>query len=265
MKKNIINNILIAGIIVITGCKARKESAQASPAVTTLPTTEKAASASGALIKNISSGQFDFKTLSAKAKAELSIGNNNNDVNMNIRVKKDEVIWISLTAIAGIEVARAMITPDSIKVLNKIQGIYLAKPFSYIYRYANRQINFTALQSLLIGNPLPGTVSPDAEVTLLADNKQLQGDASGLIYSMTFNIENKLIDNKLKDKTSNQSVQAEYSDFQNISNMKIPATVKIKSMAQDKPVRLQLKYNSVTANEPLEFPFSVPKRYEVAN
>ena len=100
----------------------------------------------------IKAQQVVFDTFSGRASTKLDINGSSNDVTLNIRLKKDKQIWVSITALLGIEVARALITPDSIKVINKLQGLYLKKPFSFIYQYASRQVNYKTIESLLVGN-----------------------------------------------------------------------------------------------------------------
>ncbi|WP_374166413.1 DUF4292 domain-containing protein [Arcticibacter sp. MXS-1] len=264
MKSSFLNNILpVLLALTLFGCKARKEARPAATPPVNAPAVKETSAATEAIIRNVSAHLADFKTFSGKAKANLSIGNNDNDVNMNIRVKKDEVIWVSVTAFAGIEVARALITPDSLKVLNRLQGIYLARPFNYVHRFANKQISFASLQAILVGNPVPGTLNADAEAQTLGEQTKLSGKMKGLLFSLLFNNENKLLETNMKDAATNQTVVATYGGFQNISGIKVPAEIRLVSSAQNKPVEIELKYSSISLNENLEFPFSVPKKFTV--
>ncbi len=117
-------------------------------------------------IKMLRANDLSFNTLSLKAKASLNINGNSNNVTMNIRMQKDEKIWVSITAIAGIEVARALITPDSIKVRNNFQSVYLKKPFSYVHRYTNKQVDFSLLQAIFSGNTIAAFMKEDAVLEL---------------------------------------------------------------------------------------------------
>ena len=79
---------------------------------------------------------MDFNTLALKGKADLDINGEQNNVNMNIRIQKDKKIWVIITAAGGIvEVARAMITPDSLLLLNKLQKTYTKKCDTRFYEY----------------------------------------------------------------------------------------------------------------------------------
>ena len=133
MKKNISNSLLlICSVIIITGCHAKKQLVTRAPVDTPKPATtttgpDNVAAMAKLKLAAIRSKQVSFTTFSGKAKSKLSIDGNSNDVTLNIRILRGQKIWVSITAIIGIEVARAMITPDSIIVINKLQGIYFQK------------------------------------------------------------------------------------------------------------------------------------------
>ncbi len=78
------------------------------------------------LYSHIKSNIIDCNTFSAKLKVHYE-GSDGKDYEFNafIRLQKDKMIWISINAtLLGIEAFRAVITPDSVKVLNKLDKIY---------------------------------------------------------------------------------------------------------------------------------------------
>src|SRR5690606_13157953 len=76
-----------------------------------------------------------------RAKTRVEMGKSVHDVTLHVRIERDRAIWLSVTAILGVEAARILITPDSVKILNKLQGEYISKPFAYIYNYTNRELH----------------------------------------------------------------------------------------------------------------------------
>jgi hypothetical protein len=260
MKRNILSKIvLIAVLIAAFGCKTKREAATKPSA----KAVEKVISSKSAVLKSIKNQQIDFNTLSIKAKANLSIDNKDNDVSMNIRLKKDQAIWVSVTVIAGIEVARALITPDSVRIVNRLESEYTAKPFNFIHQFTNEQINFNTLQAMLVGNCIPEFLSENSTVNVLNDQPVLNGILKGLAYTVNFNTNYKVAQANLNDDDTNQKLSAAYSDFYAVSDRLIPHAIDIKSMAGDKNVNIDLKYNQVGVNEVLDFPFSVPKKFTV--
>src|SRR5579875_3916115 len=175
MRNDILSKIsLIIIIAVLYSCKAHKhivknpvDTAAAAVARVPVHTSNPVA----VKLSAVRARQTDFNTFSGKAKAKLNVDGNSNDVTLNIRIQKDKRIWVSITALLGVEVARALITPDSILVINRLQGLYLRKPFSYIYSYAGRQVNYKTVESLLVANGIP---------ELLSNNGAFQASGNGL-------------------------------------------------------------------------------------
>lgn len=210
---------------------------------------------------------LNFNTLSLKGKASLNINGNSNNVNMNIRMKKDEQIWVSITAIAGIEVARVLITPDSIKVRNNFQSVYLKKPFTYIHTYTNKQVSFKMLQSVLSGNTIEAFMVESSDLELGQPNGvwELKGQQQDLAYRVLFNTLLKVSENNMNDVKSAKALKVVYGDYQKVNEGLFPSAMQISSMAGIKQVGVNLDFSSVERNLQLDFPFSVPKKYEVIN
>ena len=70
-------------------------------------------------------------------------------------MKKDSLIWISVTGV-GFEVARGLITKDSIVFMDKFHKEYFAFNYEQLSKKYNFDLNFALLQSIIIGNlPFP--------------------------------------------------------------------------------------------------------------
>src|ERR1017187_7742142 len=140
---------LIAGcfLLFMFSCKARK---QLVVKQVPIDSTIKPVDDKKIKLNAIQAGQTIFNSFSGKARTMLDINGNINDVTLNIRVKRDQKIWISITAIAGIEAARVLITPDSILIINRLQSVYVKQPFSYINTVAGNQVNYKTIESLLV-------------------------------------------------------------------------------------------------------------------
>ncbi|MGV8879334.1 MAG: DUF4292 domain-containing protein [Sphingobacteriaceae bacterium] len=242
------------------GCKAKKQlvSTKDSAGI-------KAAINKRARIASIQSRQLDFSTFSGKARTKLDIDGKSNDVTLNIRIKKDRQIWISITAIAGLEVARALITPDSIRLINRLEGAYMHKPFSYIYRYTSQQINYKTLESLLIGNCIPEQLNAETDIKMDSSGTVITGNLNDLAYKVAFNEALKVITNQLNNAQEKQSLEVKNGDFIQLDNRVFPSTINIRSMVKDKQMRIGLQYIKADFDQNLDFPFSVPGRFSVVN
>src|ERR1700744_4094657 len=174
MRRNIASKLLMVCILLaIISCKAHKQLVVNKKADSV---AVKSPSLAEIKIEGIKSAQLNFNTFSGKAKSRITLNNSSNDVTMNIRINKGHKIWISITAIAGLEVARALITPDSIMVINKLQGLYLKKPFSYVYKYAGDQLDYNSVEALFVGNAIPQLLNDKAMLAADSGKVNLSGN-----------------------------------------------------------------------------------------
>ena len=262
MRRNTLNKVLL--IVLIGGlvsCRAKKP-----VSVTVVPPAveNELSKRKSENLQLLKSKDITFKTLSVKAKANLDINGNRNNASMNIRMEKDRQIWVSITAIAGIEVARALITPDSIKVRNNIQGVYLKKLFNYIHRYTSRQVNFQWLQSILTGNTIAEFLTEDAQILDEQGAWSLKGEKETLAFKVIFDALLKTKETDINDVRTGQALKIVYNGtYLDLGGVRIPNGLKINSMAGTRKVNIDLDYTTAERNLSLEFPFSVPAKFEV--
>src|ERR1700761_1202339 len=196
MKENTLNNLLMGAkrlfksfikigfaccLLATLGCKARKQLVNNRVVV---DSAAKAMNENHLKLEAIRAGQNKFETFSAKARTKLNINGSSNDVTLNIRIKSGQKIWVSVTAIVGIEVARALITPDSLLVINKLQGLYIRKPFSYIYSFTSKQVDYSSLEAILVGNAIPQLLNEDAKMQADSGRTILSGNLQELVYKL---------------------------------------------------------------------------------
>src|ERR1700761_8684776 len=141
-------------LLFLFSCKAKKPLAVRRPVADTTVAV-KTVDLKLLKINSIKAAQTVFNTFSGKARTKLNINGETNDVTLNIRIQRDKKIWVSITAIAGIEAARAVITPDSIMLINRLQSLYIKQPFSYVSKFAGSKISYKMLESVFIGNAVP--------------------------------------------------------------------------------------------------------------
>jgi hypothetical protein len=265
MKRNIANKItaICIVVVIVTGCKTRKM--VIAPVATTPSVVVDNSKAN--TIAAIKSRQLNFNTFSGKADAELNIDNDNKNVSMNIRIAKGKQIWVlvSINILASFEVARALITPDSIKIMNKLQGVYIKKPFSYVHQYAGKQVNYTTIESLLTGNAVPEFVTVNADLQKTDNSIALSGKLEQLLYKMIFNPDMKVSQLNLSNNAQQQSLQVTNSNFVLVDGRTLPSQININSSLKEKKISVKLEYSKVELDRTLEYPFNIPETYTPAN
>lgn len=80
-------------------------------------------------------------------------------VNANLRIRRGEIIRISVAPFLGIEVARIDITPKHILAVDRMNKRYVEVGFSEISGMLNTELDFNIIQSLMLNEIfLPGRI-----------------------------------------------------------------------------------------------------------
>lgn len=259
MKKSISNSLYFLLIACfLFACKSKqKVSNHTAGKVTTATVNNKES------LSLIQAKQTSFKTFSTKANTQLNIKNKSYDVTLNIRIKSGEGIWVSVTYFAGIEVARALITPDSIKVMDKVNDEYLKKPFSFINKFASEEIDYGTLEAVFLGNCLPISLNTNNDFVKENGLLKISGQKQQLVFKTLFNPELKPANTQLYTTDNLKNLNVTIAEFENIANALVPKFIKISSAAGEETLQLNMEYTKTQLNEPVDFPFNVSKRFSV--
>jgi len=214
------------------------------------------------VLRQMDANRLYFNTFSGRAKSKIAINRDSYDVTANVRIERDKAIWISVTALMGIEAARVLITPDSVKVINRLQAEYISKPFEYLYNFTNDELDFFSLQELLVGNVVHQTVSRDTEVWTSESGYLLRSQHNDLQCSVKLDTNYRPTYTLLNDVIRNQRMEAYYADYQFSEAQVFPSHVKISIAAEAFKLQSEMHYSRLVYNEALDMPFTIPTRYK---
>jgi hypothetical protein len=184
-------------------------------------------------------------------------------VNANVRLLKDSAIWISANAILGIEAMRVFITRDSVKLLNKLEKTYTARSVDYLQQLTALPLDLETLQNLIVGNPVfldPNVVSysrANNGITMLSIGEFFKN-----LITLS-EIDHTILHSKLDDAdiSRNRTANLTYSDYENKKGVPF-ATKRRITVAEKKTLDIRLDFKQYDFNEPVSFPFTVPRNYE---
>ncbi len=211
---------------------------------------------------SLRSNAIRYNSFSARADVEYRNGNKSYDVNANIRMVQDSVIWISITAILGLEGMRVLITKDSVKLLDKQNKIYTSRSLSFLQEMADLPLDLSSLQDLLVGNPVfldSNIVSyrkTANAVTLLCTGSIFQ---NRLAVSET---DRRMLSSILDDMDTlrNRNCVLLYDEYETKKGLPFSARRRI-SISEKEKLDIKIHYRQYSFNETLSFPFNVPKNY----
>lgn len=213
----------------------------------------------------VQKNRVEFQTFSAKVKVDFQGSDGKkNDFNAFIRLQKDSVIWVSVNALLGIEAFRVLITPDSVKVLNKLDKVLQLRSVSYLREITKLPLGFKELQDLLIGNPIYFdnniiSYKKEAESISVLNTGELFKHLLTL-EPASMQVQHSKIDDA--DPTRARTADITYGDYE-IRDGKPFSTYRRITVAEKSKLDIEMKYRQFDFNVPLNFPFSVPKNYKL--
>jgi Domain of unknown function (DUF4292) len=218
---------------------------------------------------DVREANVDFKYLTAKSK--ISFKSKDQDIdnaNVNIRMKKDSVIWLQINAL-GIEVARGLITRDSIQFLDRYHKQYYKYTFADLGSKFSFKLDFDLLQSILVGNmPIPKKAGERFKRE--KDFFMLRQEAGKVVVESYVGEQNRRLKKLLAiDEPTKTTLRLDYDDFSALNNYLFPYTglVELDYESKEDKQRYQtvfrIKHQKVElTDEVLSFPFSIPAKYE---
>lgn len=215
-----------------------------------------------AIVRDVYDNNLRFLTFSSKAKATLKVNQDNYDATINFRIENNKSIWMSITALLGIEVARVLITPERIAVVNRMNSTYLDKPYTFIAQLTGAPLSFHSIQSLLLGDAINEINTGNQPVIQNNLGILLSGLHEELNFTIQTNKQLKVLSTTIASEAEEQSIETNYADFIPLNKQQFPQLVQLTARSEQLSMRTQLVYGKITLNAPITSPFHIPANYK---
>ena len=261
---------VLAMAVAVGGC-ARKATPTAStdgPGTSTASPSEKAMEPS---LPSVRATNTTFTYLSAKGKAQVNMKGNVKGANLALRMRRDSIIWVS-ASLVGVEGVRAVLTPDSVRVLNRIDHTYFTGGYDYLSKLLNVPVSFAQMQALLLGDYLPAPTGTTPTVAVEeAGRQRVSYPLAGVVVERLLQAGTGRVQQlRVSDAATKRNLTVDYTDFQPLDGQaNLPFAHATFIQAQQPSagvVTAAINMNKVDAGrDRLSFPYSVPKGYSAAS
>jgi outer membrane lipoprotein-sorting protein len=229
------------------------------------------------LFQKLKEKELKFEWFQARFSAEYRNKNQEHAFSGQIRIRKDSIIWISISPVAGIEAMRLMISQDSVVYLNRLNNTYFKGDYRLLNDFLSANIDFDIIQSYLTGNDLSyyenGKFKADINqdmyrLTAAGRSKQKKylrksDDALKLfIQNIWLDPETyKIVRADVKEiGRENIKLEALYSSFETIESQLFPRDM-IYQISAENHIFTRVSFSRITIDEPLLFPFRIPDSF----
>ncbi len=222
--------------------------------------------------------QIDFKYLNAKFSLVYRKEKNTTDLRGQLRIRKDSLIWISLSPALGIEAARISLTNDSVKFINRLNKTYLLGKYEMIDSLIRTSIDYSIIESMIVGNDLTQydvkkfkasiddglyriTIQERSKIRKYMKRGEI--DTKVLVQNIwldpeTFKIR-KIEIKEMGDDT--KKLEVIYEKYQPVGSQWFPSEISIQIVSEHK-IQININFGKTVLNQPLSFPFRISKKYE---
>lgn len=230
------------------------------------------------LFQQLSGNELKFETFTAKFSIDYIHDKKKTEFKGQIRILKDSVIWVSFSPALGIEMARLMITNDSVKFMNRVDKTYFVGDYDFVNAFLETNIDFDILQSFIIGNDFQ-----------FYDKTKFKASIDGMEYRLS-TLERSKLKKYVREKETypkvyiqtiwlnpvsfkitrimikeikkeNKKLDVYYSDFNQMEEQIFPQKLKFNLSAEDN-FEVFVDYSRISLNENLNFPFRIPDKYQ---
>ena len=138
--------LLLLCLLLLASCGTRKKAESSSAVVS--EGTGTTASALQHIVEKVNAQRQDETYATAKMRLALSSGDKSVSIGGTLRMKRDDVIQLSLVTFGILEVARIEMTPDYFMGIDKVGKQYVRAAFGDVPFFRSAGIDFYTLQAL---------------------------------------------------------------------------------------------------------------------
>ena len=215
---------------------------------------------------------FRYQTFSARVQFEITLASGREtNARAQLTILRNDRMQISIQApVLGIEVFRAELTTDSIKVVDRLNRRFLKESFDEVIKNVAIDFNFYHLQALFTNR----LFLPTGETDLSANQFDrfrwqqtsagylLQTDDTGLHYAFTADANEKLSATEIRDEFLNYTLHCRYDNFRSVDRQLFPMNIHFRLLTENNPQgSLALSLSRVEVDTLLAMNFPIPANY----
>jgi hypothetical protein len=215
------------------------------------------------IIENLYKNKLNFNTLYIKSSVSYSDPNQSQNVSAEIKIKKDEIILVSIR-ILGITMAKALITPEKVHYYEKLNSSYFEGNYAVLSKLLGTELDFQKVQNLLLGEAFDNLKTGKYNLTLEENKYKLESISNSAISKKFYLSSDNYLINKeeISQPSLERMLQVIYPARKPAGEYNLPTGIAIEANQKSEKTTITINYNSVSFNEELSYPYSVPNSYE---
>jgi len=219
---------------------------------------------------SLTANYLDYNSLKIKFSADYTSRVQKISLGGTLKIKKDTFIWMSLSPGMGIEAARVLLTPDSVKFINRLKSEYFAGSYDFLQEKYGLELDYYTAQAiftneLFIYPAKTDKASLSNDFTLKSDSlfhtfTNMIGDS--LSHKVNVNKGSyKINSTSAEVKKQNKTFDLNYKDFAMHNGSSFPELIEINANVPSMKRNFLITYNKIYVNKPVKASFKIAKTY----
>ena len=213
------------------------------------------------------------------AKLKIDFKDNTTDLSFktSLKIVSDSAVNAIVTKV-GFPIANALITIDSVKILNIPGKCVIKNSWDYFRDLLNVEIDYLNLENILLGRPLTDgfnqkyfvdkdayevavTNSRNESYSYLTEDSLLKSKLM-VNYILTSNLKD-IAQTRIFSASDSTEIQIQYVSRQVVSEFNLPDKAIILLSKPSYNLEINLEYNNLEITKKIEITFIIPEKYEV--
>jgi len=163
---------------------------------------------------------------------------------------------------------RAVLTRDSVRVLNRLEKTYFSGGYDYLSKLLNVPVSFAQMQALLLGDYVPAPKGTTPKISVEEPSQQrVSYPLADVLVERLLQANGRVQQLKMSDEATKRNLTVDYSEFQPLEEQGGLQFAHATAIQAQQPsagvVTATINYAKVNVGrERLAFPFAVPKGYK---
>jgi hypothetical protein len=219
----------------------------------------------GYALSMIGARKIGYETYQCRAKMHFESDKEKQNFSINFRIKKDSIIWAIISAPIIGEIARAVVTPDSIKAIERINKKYYLYSYNDIQKLINIQVDFKTLQDLIVGNAiaLAGNFTEIKELGPISNIIIKGKDYTNQLTYTRGDSTLKQLQLQTSRPASSSSLLIALSQYGWVDNRMFASQRQYNILDIKGAIELDMEINKAEFDKAVDYPFSIPKNFKL--
>jgi hypothetical protein len=249
--KNIIIFLMLLSLVL--GCKSKKKLSDNKPR--NFDQVVFNGNATDSLLRK------NWEYFSARLAVDFTSDDQDLSGNISLRMRRDSIIWFSVSASIGLQVAKGIITKDSVKILDLYEKRYFKYGISELGNMLGANVGLRELQNIILGNPVFDSMN--------YKHDQLSGgwfgqkaELNNVIFAKYFSSPDS---SYITQEGNRRQLKANYFGQKLAGAFHVAEKMMILGMSDKKTVRMDIGFTTASDAFIPSYPFLVPEGYTLSN